>query len=151
MFVDGEEDFFADHLLAKKSFPLAFSYPELLDRGMSVCGVSHVTPHTPSHDSIRGRRSVTGRGLSADLREETPFPVTPHLPSRIERVLMEEGCNGEETSRLSDNNVQMSLDPLHLSSLLTSRGVGNEDADASLWLVNNEASTALLIPHTFQR
>ena len=111
---------------SEEIFSPAFS--SCMDRGMSVCGVSHVTPHTSSHDSIRGEEECNWeRGYLLSLREETPFPVTPHLPSRIERMFMEEGCRGEEGSRLPDNNfpdVSGSATPLIPSHV---EG-GNEDA-----------------------
>ena len=127
---------------SEEIFSPAFS--SCMDRGMSVCGVSHVTPHTSSHDLIREEEECNWEGgYVLHLCEETPFPVTPHLPSHIERVFMEEGCSGEETSRLNCPDVSGSATPLILSHV---EG-GDEDADASLWLANhNEASTTLLIP-----
>ena len=129
-------------ITGEEIFSPAFS--SCMDREMSVCGVSHVTLHTSSRDLIREEEECNWEGgYVLHLCKETPFPVTPHLPSHIESAFMEEGCSGEEASRLNYPDVSRSATPLTHSHV---EG-GNEDADASMWLANhNEASTNLFIP-----
>ena len=112
-----------------------------MEREMSVGGVSHVTPHTPSRDLIREEEERRWEGgYVYQSCEETPFPATLHLPSHIESLIMGEGCSGEETS---GPDVSISTTPLIHSHV---EG-GNEDTVASMWLTNhNEASSALFIP-----